>query len=253
MSVKIHIEHADKIICSSDQTQLCKDKKAPGGSRFVIEAIYDYTPIAEERDWNLDKRAGMRAVFPLSLEDDGIQIVNNSGDLRVAVDDDAPVIFWISQTGGDANRINTLVSVGPDEPLIALRLDKPDNIQPVVLAPDSVSLENQDQFQEPLGGPGTTVANLVVWLEADSGDSYPLFINAVGHVESVEQAKTNFAEVCLVLISAGKGVYKAILVQPETVFGPPGEGRREKCRRWQNRRGWYYRWLRNWYGCPHYY
>lgn len=233
--------------------------------QVVIEATYIYSPTMAEEEWEETappgKRIGMRAVFPLAPE--AIEPVEDSADLKDAVGDDVSPIFWIAKQ--DANNY-VLVSVGEEEHLAALRLDEPEAVPPLVLAPEpdecppTLDLAQPETFTQTIGGPGTNVESITVWLEAPQSAHRvrrvcSLTIGQISHARTLEEADRCFSPGYLALIPQGEGTYRLVFVLSEDVltedvFGPAGLSREARCQRWLRVGGWYYRWLRAILGCP---
>jgi hypothetical protein len=219
----------------------------------VIEATYSITSelhplIVAPADGA--QQVGVRVAFPLASQSNGIMIVNDASQLRDAVADDAPLLYWIARS--DVSPDPILVSVGADEPLGRLRLDGVTNIPPLVppeLAAAAISLDAESQLTSPLGGPGTSVERLVVWLEAPTGLRYPLSIHAIGHAETAHDAKAFFSRAYLAILRHADGTYHTIVVlSPENNPGPPHQGDVERCARLLGN-GLWTRLMRQWYRC----
>jgi hypothetical protein len=219
----------------------------------AIEATYNITgtlrPLIGSSTGGV-QQAGIRIVFPLAPRSAGVTIVNTAQQLRAAVANGDPLVYWIART--DASPDPILVSVGADEPLAQLRLDGKTDIAPLV-PPErttvAVPIDAEDQLTSPLGGPDTDIERLVVWLEPPDGPRYPLVIRAIGHVASARDAKSFFSNVFLALLRRPDGTYRAIAVLPdEDSFGPPNLPDVERCNTLVGDDFWT-QLMRQWYGC----
>ncbi len=179
-------------------------------TRIGLEANYAVT-----RGGNTS-HVGKRAV--LRLGDLAPQVDVN--ELINAVPEDARLVFWVARPAGEDK--HTLVSVGQGvEPLIALRLDAPAALAPLVPSGQQCSLDQQGSLKEPLGGPDSVAENVTLWVEAPAGDRWALPIGFIGHADTVTIAKSHFADVVLAVL-AYRQSYRAILLIEFGGVGIPG-------------------------------
>jgi LysM repeat protein len=216
---------------------LCVSALALTPGQVVIEVVYSRASFSVEDGPTLESLAVTRIEFPLAEVQDHIKTEESPDQLRTSVPDDAPVRLWISRPEKAPKYV--LVVVDDDQPFTDLALKTPE--KRVVIEKLEI-LEEEQELQQ--------VQEITVWLEADSGERYPLPIGAASYVETVEDAKSSQSRVFLVLLSDGQGAYKVSFALSEEIFGPPGAGSWARCERWKRMPGWYYRWLRAWYGCP---
>ncbi|MBI5302706.1 MAG: hypothetical protein HY868_11255 [Chloroflexi bacterium] len=203
-------------------------------SQFVVEATFEM-----KKSKSLGPYFGKRAVYSLANAPDAVLAFDSSANLSAAIDQTVDPVYWITRTRNTAGADSfnstkyTLISIGNAEPLIDLRLDHPNQIDPVVPAGRSIKLARQKEFTAPLGGPGTKVGELTVKLEGPAGDFYPLTIEAVGHATDRAQALANFANVFMVLARRAGG-YGVMFVLGAQIAGDPATWRAEFC---ENTRG----------------
>jgi hypothetical protein len=238
MSVTIHVDRVEKVVFQAGEAEIENST-----SHFVIEAIYNHPPAGAGAGWDLDLLAAKRVAYSFSKGPAPLplQIVDSPADLRGEIQNDDPVLYWLTHPPAG----NALVSVGQEDPLndLALRGAPQANLD--------VNLVALDILGERLVGPGTTVRSLTVYLESADGDSYPLPISNVAHVNTALEAKQLFGEPRLVLLADGPNTYRAILaVDTGDVFGPPEEPKEQKCDRWAQEDGWVYGLVRTVNGCP---
>lgn len=217
-------------------------------SRLIIEASYFYTPTAQDAALKLDRRAGIRVTFPLGDREQGVASFPTAADVRRMMRDRTNVRFWISRAPGETGY--TLVSVGRGEELDALNTDKDASVSGQSLVPSGQrkELAREAEFSHPLGGPGTRIRSLNVWLEGVGGQSFPLPIDYIGHGDTPAAAARCCSDVFLVLTAEVNGVHKATMVLTEDIVGPPERPWTVRCQGWSGG-GWYYRWLSAWFGC----
>jgi len=189
----------------------------------------------------------VRAEFPLAPGEEGFSFAQDSPELRGEIDDDAPVLFWVSRPQGAPAYV--LVSVGEDEPLGVLRPEeeRAEPIEPLIPSGETATLTDLEAPSQPVAG--KNVASIIIWLEAPSGERYPLPVAALGHAETPADAKADYRDVYLALMRQGTDNYRAALVLGgEEVYGPQGLTGTERRRWWSGRSNQIYRWLRSW---PH--
>jgi hypothetical protein len=239
MSVTIHAENIENIYFTPDDVP--DSGVLPGPApQLVIEAIYEL-PDGEAEMLQDNKFAAARAVFPVDPNE--TESFPGYAELRAAVANDAPVVFWLSPAGSH----NRLVSVGPEEPLSTLSLDGANATLPNLLSGTPRSL---DELDDTLGGANTQVRSLIVRLEDTSGLGYPLFVDQVGHEASVQDVKTNYDAVHLALLEHEEETYKLLLVLDDDSIGPPGTTDEDQCQDWAEQDTFLSRLLMTIYGCP---
>ncbi len=187
---------------------MAKRRKRPS---IALEANYTTTSAV-----GVTSFMGARTAFSLKK----VKAVDKMEELRHAIADDSRVIFWVTHPAGAEKY--TLISVGKDtEPLVALRLDHAAAIAPLVASGQCLPLDQEAAFSAPLGGPGTSVKSLTVWMEAPTGDRYPFPIDFIGHVDTAGDAKMMFADVALAVLETGSKDHRAIwLLDPQTADAP---------------------------------
>ncbi len=209
---------------------------------IALEASYDVT----SADGSIAP-LGIRAVYTLKR----VRAVSEMAKLSQAIRDDDHVIFWVVRPAGAEKYILVSVGAGTErEPLEALRLDHPGSIDPLVASGQCLPLDQEAAFSAPLGGPGTTVKSLTMWLEAPAGDRYPLPIGFIGHVDTAGDAKMIFADVALAVLSIGSGGHRAIWLVDLRTPGPPGADLDDICQSLRADNSQLAQTAANWLGCP---
>ncbi len=176
---------------------------------IALEANYAVT--RDGRTSHVGKRAVLRLRDLLAQVD--VDALSN------AVPKNARLVFWVTRSSDSDGY--TLVSVGQAvEPLIALRLDAPDALAPLVASGERRSLTQQDELREPLGGPDSRAEDVTLWVEAPGGDRWRMPIEFIGHVDTVAKAKSHFADVVLAVLAYGQS-YRALLYVPPDGYPIP--------------------------------
>ena len=218
---------------------------SPPQRAIVLEAIY-----TEAITPSLSLEPAVHARLILSEGENGFQSVGDSTALRNAISDTAALVFWVTRPKGAPAYV--LVSVGPDEPLGMVRpeasLAQP-LVQPLVQPGKTASLVSPSELKQPMAG--KYLGGMTIWLEASTGERYPLPIAAIGRAATVKDARSSYPDGYLAILADGPNRYRAVaVVGPESIFGPPGLRALERCDWWAGRSGWLYAWLRAMNGCP---
>ncbi len=172
------------------------DKK----SQVAFEANY-LNPAAHPSAQHI----GIRAAFSVT-----VLLAAKPADLREASAQDGQIIFWLARP--DQEKKHTLVSIGQNtEPLALFNLDHPDPALMPPLVPTGMrrALDEQD-IVTTLGGQGTQVESVTVWLEAPAGDRVPLPVGFVGHADTLAEARQAFPEPVLLLRKTKEDEYQVL-------------------------------------------
>jgi hypothetical protein len=122
-------------------------------------------------------------------------------------------------------------------------------VQPLVQPGKTASLVSPSELKQPMAG--KYLGGMTIWLEASTGERYPLPIAAIGRAATVKDARSSYPDGYLAILADGPNRYRAVaVVGPESIFGPPGLRALERCDWWAGRSGWLYAWLRAMNGCP---
>jgi len=214
---------------------------------ITIETMY--TDVITDGQQSLSLEPLVHTEFPLAPGEDGLLLVQDSMALRDEVDDDTPVIFWVTRPEGASAYI--LVSVGEDEPLVALRPEegRDEPIEPLVPPGELVPLIDAEALSQPVAG--RYIGSVTIWLVAPSGGRYPLPVAFLGHADTPADAEADFPDVTLALMRHGGDNYRAVMaVGSVEVLGPPHYTDDQRCLFWSGRSHWLYGWLSSWFGCP---
>ncbi len=199
----------------------CSCGQRQGGSqvepRVTVKAMYHSNDPSQQLE--------MGVAFPLNPDLDKL-IFNAPVDVRNAVANSARVILWLYRP--DEQAPYTLVGVG----------DTPPSLNPLGLAFPA-------QPAAPAALDGTVIDNLKIGLEAAPGQVLSLTVGLVAHVNSASDAKVQFAEVQLALLSNqdGTGAYQLIYVHPNSNAGGAGVFTEEQCAQMRASNDRIQRWL----------
>jgi hypothetical protein len=145
---------------------------------------------------------------------------------------------------------NTLYAVGDGRMLLPLVLTETQTLV-TVWSGEPNSCDTKPFFE--LGAGLSDVATATLRLET-GGTYVPFDLTRLGLVSTLSKALRCVSEddVAFAIASAGPQYPDAYHVvvrrMEEKIFGPPGATRSFNCARWSGW-GWFYRWLRGWYGC----
>ena len=161
------------------------------------------------------RRIGKRVEFPLG---DDVLLEQDPNVICDAVREDPHVLFWVTQIPGQP--MLTLVAIGTIKPIACLRLDGRSLKDSLPVLPQRWTLA---EIGDRLGGTGTAVENLTVWIQVASGNQMPLLIGSIAYAQTVAEAETHPVSVKFVVLGNCADHYKAIYrVESNEVFGPPG-------------------------------
>jgi hypothetical protein len=194
-------------------------------AQLALQVTYSYTPTDDENAWPMAQTK------------------------RLA---DLPLL-WLTRRSEDQPGY-LLVSVGPTEPLAALRISETQTITPIVPPPSPLSCPSEPITV--LGDPGLIAEDLTMWLESADGVGYPVEITHLAHANDVSDLSRCYygpnSEAFAMAIwgpaREGEG-YRVVMVLTKQGFGPPSHTHAGSCGQW-GAGGWYYGFLRAWYGCP---
>jgi len=255
---------------------------SPTHSWLTVETTYQYKPNEDESTWNLAARGGYlgkRVVYPLQPIE-SIFAVSTTEEMAMAIDETPPPVLLGVRNGSEAITY-TLVAIGDERVLTSLLITDVESLDVVF---PTIPPEKRAELEAALGGPleetlsaedlrgleaecwgsrpvavlGAELASsasATIWLEGDEGVRYPFEVTHVDFMSDASKASRCYGGkpvgFALFPADSGKvGEYSIRIVLTQEGFGPPGLSRILNCQRWQGRRGWFYRWLRSWYGCP---
>ena len=214
----------------------------------AVEATFAAITGDAVNTWQLEPRAGTRVSFPLTSGRAGVETIGASADILQAAAANRPVVLWVNKAPGETGY--TLVSVGADEPLVPLRLNRAGQAGPLVPAGQRVCRADAGFVADVLGAPGTALESLNLWLEAPNGLRYPLTIDCIAHEASPADAAQFYANPVLALIADGQGAYVVRVILSSSLTGPPGLNNEQFCMDTAGNDNWPYPWLRAMAGCP---
>jgi len=143
----------------------------------------------------------------------------------------------------------TLYAIGDGRPLLPLVLTDTKTLTTVL--PLQTDTCNTQRFFL-LGGGLSDVATATLRLE--TGDAYlPFDLTRLAFYPTLERALdcVDETQIGFALAPAGPkypGAYYVVMFMEDGIVGPFGSTRALNCTRWSGW-GWFYRWLRGWYGC----
>lgn len=143
----------------------------------------------------------------------------------------------------------TLYVIGDGRELLPLVLTNTHTLTAVL--PNEASACNTRLFKL-LGAGLSDVATATLRMETD-GEYLPFELSQLALHGTLKQALQciDKDKIGFVIAPAGPqypGTYRAVMWLDGQIVGPPGATRALKCERWPVW-GWFYRWLRRWYGC----
>ncbi|MFQ5612443.1 MAG: LysM peptidoglycan-binding domain-containing protein [Anaerolineae bacterium] len=225
----------------------------PTRSQVAVEATYQYTPNEGEIGWTLTSRGGfvgkrvvypLRPVEPVDTVEDPLQItaeITRSGAAGLP-----PLLVGMRNSADESTY--TLVTVGGEAVLSSWRISGTVPVRSECLAARRV--------KDALGDERTNQVEVTLWLEAEGGLRYPFSVTRVDSLPDVSLFETCYTgpgkdeNMAFALFPARIGradEHRILMRLSQDGFGPPGRGWRARCSSWHG--GWYYRWLRAWYGC----
>ncbi|OIO98307.1 MAG: hypothetical protein AUK03_01475 [Anaerolineae bacterium CG2_30_64_16] len=213
--------------------------------KIVLEASYVFTPIGDETKSRLAqaRRLGKRVVYPLAGPGALQRVTDTRGLLALVSDADLPRL-WLARTEAGY----TLVSLGPGEPLAAVRISDTQTTTPFVAVPDPLDCPTATVATAGDPDPNLRLDDLTLWVESADGIRYPFPVAAIAHAENMDQIGRCFADdaylALLPPLPAEPDAYRAILVATQDDFPAPGSGTAANCELWRTG-GWFFR---LWYG-----
>jgi hypothetical protein len=113
--------------------------------------------------------------------------------------------------------------------------ERDEPIEPLMTSGQTATLTDLEAPSQPVAG--KYVGSITVWLEAPSGERYPLPAAAIGHAQTPVDAKADFRDVYLALMRHGEDNYRAVMaVGGSDIWGPAGLTKQERCERWKDRK-----------------
>jgi len=225
-------------------------------AQVALEVTYRYTPSGAdgEDSWNLTARGGYigkRLVYPLQPISPVVLMTKTEEIAAAILGQPAPVLLAVRNSAEAMTY--TLVYVGEVPPLLSsLRISK---TEPITIQPGC----NSTPVTDALGGANVRDVRVTLWLEARETDGklvrYPFSITHLNYMPNAELADMCYGDdvVGLALLPADSGqpgLYRNLTyLNHEGTLGPSGYDRIANCARWRGKSGWFYHWLRSWYGC----
>lgn len=219
----------------------------PTNSQVAIQAAYQYSPDAEEQEWNLMTRGGLigkRVVLPMQPFDHTDAV----SETRVVTRDmttGLPAVLAGIRSIDDAGTY-VLVSVGPGKDILSsLRISGTVEVDEDCFVPLSLA--------DTLGDEYVQAVTVTLSLEAANGLSYPFPVTAVQALPDLATFERCYGddEMGFALFPAASGrpdEYRLLIALTNKRIGPPGTPIHRRCVSWTHGSG-FFRWLRGWYGC----
>lgn len=143
----------------------------------------------------------------------------------------------------------TLYVIGDGRELLALVLT--DTLALTAVLPNEASACNTRLFK--LLGAGLSDVTTATLRMETGGEYLPFELSRLALHSTLKQALQciDKDKIGFVIAPAGSqfpGTYRTVMRLDGNIVGPPGATRALKCSRWPVW-GWFYRWLRRWYGC----
>jgi len=235
---------------------------------LVAEYSFDVTEQEDTGDegainWTLgrDGIAGTRLSYPL-VSGDAIQTFAEPGEVRSASALGTPLL-WVARSDISEPFTYTLVVIGDPQPLFDLQLEPSRSITDILprlptAAEIREALDMGDcppDSREPVSAllDGTAISvTLRAELVAADRTFIPVSIEAIDYQASIETAQLCYKFPGFALHPNDRPQsrgYRLLMVLNNSRIGPPGVGWRARCSSWRHS-GWWFRFLRAWYGCP---
>jgi hypothetical protein len=216
-------------------------------SQVVIEVTYTYGPTDDEEGMVLanGRRVGKHIAYAIEPANDAIHLTSSIDEIAsTLLSQPAPVFFGVRN---EDEQTYSLIALGPPLAFSQWMVSEGEDVD---IQPDCEAIP----LQSVLGGVDIEDVKITMWLAAANGQSYPL---AVTHLNIMPDSSTadacygagRIAFVLLPATSGRAGQYRIVMLLTDNIIGPPGRPRQQRCEAWAQARGWFYRWLRAWYGC----
>lgn len=226
----------------------------PAPRTVALEATYGYTPQGDEAEWNLTTAGGLvgrRAALPIIA----VEMVSTTAEITATFAAPSGPVFLGVRNAVSATTY-TLVAIGDGQQLARVALTPTTSLQ-AILPPPNPLLGDQCQIHDvkALGVGEADSVRLMLRMETSDGTFFPFEITHFAIRPDLELAgwcyQSNQDLVGFALFPADPGQpeeYRLVMRLTGNVIGPPGATRALRCASWP-RSGWFYRWLRGWYGC----
>ena len=220
----------------------------------AVEVTYHFTPQGSEAGWSLTTRGGLasrRAAFPIAAVD----IFSTTAEISAAIHS-TPMPVLLGVRAFSEAMTYTLIIIGDGRDLIPI-VPTATHAFSDVLPPVEPPLRNRCQLLnfKVLGQGAADTATAVFRMEADAGTFYPFELTTFALRPDLARAANCYQDnpdlIGFALFPVGPtqpGRYRMVMRMTGDLIGPPGATRALRCSSWP-RWGWFYRWLRGWYGC----
>jgi LysM repeat protein len=250
----------------------------PTDSQLAIEIRYALS----EKGWDLTgprESMGKRVVYPIQ----SVEFVSTTNAMTATLLASPPPVLLAVRNGADYVTY-TLIAIGDERILTSLAITEPESLAavlPVIPPEERERLEKslggrleeklsptelqtlKDKYAsecwrrpvQELGGGLADAATATILLENAGGVYYPFEVTSVVLRPNLAKARECYGDnndlvgFALFPADAASSKYRLVIRLEGERIGPPGEGRALRCRHWPSS-GWFYGWLRSWYGCP---
>ncbi len=218
----------------------------PAERHIALSATYHFKPTGDASASYLlahGGHLGREAAYPVQQTD----LVSTTAEIAATFAPFPPLLLGVINDPAAATY--TLYAVGDGRLLLPLVLTDTQTLTTVL--PLQTNTCNTQRFSL-LGAGLSDVATATLRLETNS--SYlPFTLSRLALHRTLEQVLECIDETQIGFVIAAAGprypdAYRVTLRLEGNIVGPPGATRALRCARWPAW-GWFYRWLRAWYGC----
>ncbi len=225
----------------------------PVSSQAALEVLYQYDLTQDEKAFDLALGGLMskRVVLPLQPIRPA-EAYSETLEMMTALNaKPAPVLVGVRNpvVNGGGLTTYTLVAIGRPDIFGSLSISGT-----VPITPNTTGVIAHP-VREFLAIPSVKSANLAFYLEAQDGVRLPFFVTALDLVPDFQHFSEFYTgpdkdgRIGFALFPALDGRYRMVIRLSGQGYGPPNWGRRLRCNEWRQGRGWWYWFLRSWYGC----
>jgi len=218
----------------------------PGERQVSLQVTYHFKPGSDDSTRGLLARGGLlgrETAFGVQ----SVALVSTTVEITSAIAAFPPLLLGV-RNGPNATHY-TLYAVGDGHPLLPLVLTDTQSLATVL--PLQTDTCNTQRFFL-LGAGLSDVATATLRMEM-GGAYLPFELTRLALYPSVDKVLecVDEEQIGFVIAPAGPrypGAYHVVMRLDGNIVGPPGATRSLNCSRWSGW-GWFYRWLRGWYGC----
>lgn len=219
------------------------------GSKLVLEVLYQYTPTEAEKTITLARGGllGKRVVYPLQVMEP-VTAISQTEEIATAFQETPPPVLVGVRKSDGTSPTYTLLAINRPAILASLGVS-----ETIPITENSQGLAARP-IKDLLGTPEVQSMALTVYLEEEGGVRFPFFVDTVDALPTFTDFQGSYMGVgrndrlAFALFPTSSGEYRLVIRLSGSGFGPPNVGRRLRCDAWR-RSGWWFRFLRSYYGC----